>query len=175
MNIPNVAIHLHKQIPIGSGLGGGSADAAFTLKALNEIFHLDLDTKALELYAAQLGADCSFFIQNTPKYVEGIGDRLNSLNLKLDQYEIRLISSDIQISSTFAYNEVQLTRSNNNLKELIKQPLKLWRNNIMKDFEYSVFKKYPILLKNKNKLYQEGAIYSSLTGSGSTVYGIFQK
>ena len=174
-NIPNVSIHLHKRIPIGSGLGGGSSDAVFTLKALNKIFNLRLDQNRIHFYASQLGADCPFFVQNTAKYVEGIGEKLLPLSLNLDKYRIKFIHSDIHIASSIAYSHIKLNCSNNNLKELIKEPIDLWKDNIRNDFESFVFNKHPILLDYKNRLYKNGAVYASLTGSGSTVYGIFRK
>lgn len=174
-NIPNVTIHLHKQIPVGSGLGGGSSDAVFTLKALNDIFNLELDKNQLYYYASKLGADCPFFMQNIPQYAQGIGDELFSLDLNLDEYEIRFIHSKIHISSSMSYKNIKVRNFKNNLKELIQKPIVLWRDNIINDFEYFAFKIHPELLEYKNQLYKEGAIYASLTGSGSTVYGIFPR
>lgn len=174
-NIPPVSIHLHKQIPIGSGLGGGSSDAAFTLKGLNIIFNLGMTTSQLEYYAASLGADCPFFINNTPRYVEGIGDELYNLSLDLDEYEIRLEHSNIHISTSEAYKDIILSSTEKKLKDLIILPIDEWKNNIKNDFESSIFKKFPELLKKKQNLYNKGAVYCSLTGSGATVYGIFRK
>ena len=174
-NIPNVSICLHKRIPIGSGLGGGSSDAVSTLKGLNNIFNLKLDQKRMHFYASKLGADCPFFVQNTAKYVEGIGENLIPLSLDLDKYNIKFIHSNIHIASSVAYSNIKVHLSHNNLKELIKAPIDSWRKNIRNDFESFIFNKYPILLNHKNKLYENGAVYASLTGSGSTVYGIFRK
>ena len=156
-------------------MGGGSSDAVFTLKALNKIFNLKLDQKKMHFYASQLGADCPFFVQNSAKYVEGIGEKLLPLSINLDKYRISFIHSDIHISSSIAYSNIKLNCSNNNLKELIKEPIDLWKDNIKNDFESFVFSNYPILLNYKNQLYENGAVYASLTGSGSTIYGIFRK
>ena len=168
--IGNVKIHLHKQIPIGSGLGGGSADASFTLKYLNELFDLNLNNKELEKYALQLGADCPFFIDNTPKLVEGLGEKMTSIDLDLSKYNIRLINSGIHISTEEAYREVVPKTPKKSIEKLIKLDVKEWKNKLKNDFEDSVFAKYPQLEKIKEDLYNNGAIYASMSGSGSVIY-----
>jgi 4-diphosphocytidyl-2-C-methyl-D-erythritol kinase len=172
-SIPNVGIHLHKQIPIGAGLGGGSADAAFTLKGLNDLFSLSISSKRLEEYALQLGADCPFFIENTSKYVEGIGERMTNIDLDLSAFEIRFVHSQIHISTVDAYFRVTPHFPETPLKELIKLPIDDWKEKIENDFEKNIFEEYPKLQSIKKQLYIDGAIYASMSGSGSTIYGIF--
>ena len=174
-NIPNVRIHLHKRIPIGAGLGGGSSDAAFTLKAINTLYNLGLSQLELEKYALLLGADTPFFIQNTPKYVQGIGDVMSCLDLDLSAYDIKFINPDIHISTSKAYSKVLPRYHRKDLDVLIKHPVNSWKENIINDFEVSVFKEFPELHNIKEHLYDKGAIYASLTGSGSVLFGIFNK
>ena len=174
-DIDNVKIHLHKMIPIGAGLGGGSSDGAFTLKVMNELFELNISNKRLEEYALQLGSDCPFFIDNTPKYVCGIGEKMTNIDLDLSSYELKFVFPDLHISTTYAYGGVTPKHPKTELFELINQPMKNWKSTVKNDFEVSAFSKYPQLEKMKNKLYSDGAIYASLTGSGSVLYGVFVK
>jgi len=174
-SFPNVHIHLHKQIPIGAGLGGGSADAAFTLKGLNELFELEISSKKLEEYALQLGADCPFFIDNTPKYVEGIGEKMISIDLNLSKFEIRLINPEIHISTGEAYGRITPQIPKTNLLDLINQPMEHWKGKIKNDFEKSIFEKHSKLQSIKQQLYKDDAVYASMSGSGSTLYGFFVK
>ncbi|SVD09135.1 uncharacterized protein METZ01_LOCUS361989 [marine metagenome] len=174
-NVPNVAIHLHKQIPIGSGLGGGSADGAFTLLGLNKLFDLGITNKQLKKYALQLGADCPFFIDNQPILTEGIGDILRPINLDLNNYRIKIINPGIHISTIETYKKILPKKRNKSLMKLVKLPIEKWKQKIKNDFENIIFKKYPELRKLKESLYNNGAIYASMTGSGSTIFGIFKK
>lgn len=171
--IGNVHIHLHKQIPIGAGLGGGSSDGAFMLKALNKLFALKISIAQLENYALQLGADCPFFIENTPKHVQGIGAKMKNIDLELSNYEIKFIFPELHISTAEAYSGIIPKISKTNLLDLINHPIENWRGRVKNDFEISVFSEYPKLEKMKNQLYTDGAIYASMTGSGSVLYGIF--
>ena len=173
--IPAVHIHLHKQIPIGSGLGGGSSDAAFLLKGLNILFNLNIHIELLEELALGLGADCPFFIQNKPKYVSGIGDVMQNISLELSNYNIKLINSNIHISTIDAYSSIQPKDQSLSLKQLIEKPICKWKNFIKNDFEKNMFTKYPVLKEAKEELYAKGAVYSSMTGTGSVIYGIFHK
>ena len=171
--ISNVNIHLHKQIPIGAGLGGGSADGAFMLKAMNTLFDLKLSAAQLEEYALQLGADCPFFINNTPKYVQGIGEEMTAIDLDLSAYEIQFIFPELHISTAEAYADITPKTPETNLLDLINQPIENWKITVKNDFEVSAFLKYPHLEKMKEKLYADGAIYASMSGSGSVLYGVF--
>lgn len=173
-NIPNVKIHLHKRIPICAGLGGGSSDASFTLKMLNDMFNLNLTIKQLKSYALMIGADCPFFIENKPMFVEGVGEKLNYIKLNLDEYEIKVYSSDIQVSTAKAYSLIK-TFKDSNLRCNIKKPIKTWQENISNNFEDSIFELYPELREKKIKIIEDGALYCSMSGTGSSIYGIFRK
>ena len=170
-----IKMHLHKQIPVGAGLGGGSADGAFTLIALNQLFDLRLSKEQLEKYALQLGADCPFFIENTPKYVSGIGEKMSSIDLDLSAFELQFIFPELHISTTEAYAEITPQLPLKNLLDLIHQPLENWKGKVKNDFEISAFKKHPKLKLMKEQLYSDGAIYASMSGSGSVLYGVFKK
>lgn len=172
--IGNVRIHLHKQIPIGAGLGGGSSDASFTLKALNKLFELNLSTLELEKYALLLGSDCPFFINNRPKLVEGIGEKMTDIDLDLSEFKIRLINPDIHVSTKEAYSGVIPQEPDVSVEEIIQLPVNEWKEKLRNDFEDSLFKKYSQLAKIKEDLYHEGSIYSSMSGSGSVLFGIFK-
>ncbi len=171
---PPVDISLIKQIPFGAGLGGGSSDAAFTLKAINELFDLKISIKQLETLAAKLGADCPVFIKNKPVFATGIGNRFTPISLSLKGYSVLLIKPDIHISTPEAYSKIVPQKPASSLVELIQRPVIEWKNCIVNDFEPSVFSIYPEIEQIKNKLYQGGAIFASLSGSGSSVYGIFE-
>jgi 4-diphosphocytidyl-2-C-methyl-D-erythritol kinase len=171
--LPPVQLHLHKVVPIGAGLGGGSADAAFTLKLVNEQFGLALDNKSLEDYARQLGSDCAFFIQNRPLYCLEKGDVFSPIQVDLTGYYILLVYPNLAISTAEAYAGVHPRVPDVSLFEQLQMPIDAWRESIQNDFEDSLFPKYPILPQIKQQLYDAGAIYASMSGSGSTVYGIF--
>jgi 4-diphosphocytidyl-2-C-methyl-D-erythritol kinase len=173
--ISNVNIHLHKQIPIGAGLGGGSADGAFMLKAINTLFDLKLSASQLEKYALQLGADCPFFIENTPKYVQGIGENMSSVDLDFSTYQLKFIFPEFHISTAEAYAGITPQISATNLLDLINQPIENWKGKVKNDFEILAFKKHPQLAKMKSQLYTDGAIYASMSGSGSVLYGVFER
>ncbi|MCO6499512.1 MAG: 4-(cytidine 5'-diphospho)-2-C-methyl-D-erythritol kinase [Vicingus serpentipes] len=174
-DLPLVKIHLHKVIPIGAGLGGGSADAAFMLKALNELFELQLSDNVLMGYARQLGSDCAFFIKNKSAYTYHKGDELETIDLDLSDYDIRVEYPNIHIGTAEAYAGVTPKPSVVNLKEIIQQPVTSWKGIVENDFEQSIFPRYPKIEALKKKMYEEGALYASMTGSGSAVFGIFKK
>ena len=172
---PPVDISLHKQIPFGAGLGGGSADAAFTLKALNELFELNISDRKLEKLAGELGADCPFFIRNKPVYATGTGNEFSTIKLSLKGYWMLLVKPDIHVSTAEAYAGITPTPSEKPLPELIKLPVSEWKNWIKNDFEKTVFEKQPQIGKLKEQMYDLGALYASMSGSGSSVYGIFKE
>ena len=174
-DIGNVNIHLDKRIPIGSGLGGGSSDASFLLKALNILFKLKLSNNQLSEYAKKIGADCPFFIDNTPKYITGVGDIMKNVDLNLSNYDIKFTFPEISISTNEAYKNIIPKESNNKLMQYISEPINKWKGNINNDFEESVFEKHPYLKVLKKEIYSRGAIYASMTGSGSVLYGLFNK
>lgn len=172
--IPNLEIHLLKNIPFGAGLGGGSADAAWMLKMLNEKFELNLSNSDLENFAAELGSDCPFFIKNSAQYASGRGEILSPIDLVLQNYSFALIKPNFGISTKEAFSGLSPKPSQQDLRELVKLPVESWRGLIKNDFEESLFPKFPVLEKIKNDLYQRGAIYASMSGSGSTMFGIFK-
>ena len=174
-NMGSINIHMYKHIPTGAGLGGGSADAAFMLKLLNEKFKLNLSTEKLEEYAAILGADCAFFIQNKPVFASGIGNIFEEINLSLKGYYLVLVKPDIFVSTKDAFSNIIPMKPNHSLKEIIRMPVETWRATMKNDFEDSVFKKFPEIAAIKDKLYDMGAIYASMSGSGSSVFGIFRE
>lgn len=173
--LPPVQIHLHKNIPIGAGLGGGSADSAFTLKLINEKFHLNITDEQLRKYAAQIGSDCPFFIFNTPCLATGRGECLDPVQLDLSRFSFVLVSPAIHINTAWAFSAITPSVPQVSLIETYKQPVELWKDQLINDFENPVFKQYPQIKKIKEELYDHGALYASLTGSGSTVYGLFPK
>lgn len=170
---PAVDISLIKQIPFGAGLGGGSSDAAFMLKALNELFELKITPLRLEKLAAKLGADCPVFIKNKPVFATGIGNVFTPVKVSLKGYFLLLVKPDIHVSTPEAYSLIVPKKTEYSLADLIQQSIESWKNNIKNDFEKSVFAKYPAIESIKDNLYKMGAIYASMSGSGSSVYGIF--
>ncbi|MCY1718828.1 4-(cytidine 5'-diphospho)-2-C-methyl-D-erythritol kinase [Prolixibacteraceae bacterium Z1-6] len=173
-DLPPVKLHLHKVVPFGAGLGGGSSDAAFTLKMLNEYFKLGISAEKLESYAAQIGADCPFFIQNKPTFASGIGDQFEPVHLDLSAFEIVIVKPNFSVSTPDAYRNIVLAPAAFNLKEIENLPIEEWRDVVKNDFEKSVFPQYPEIEKLKNQLYELGAVYASMSGSGSAVFGIFR-
>jgi 4-diphosphocytidyl-2-C-methyl-D-erythritol kinase len=172
--LPPVQFHLHKNIPFGAGLGGGSADAAFTLKMVNDFFSLHINNDELKHYAAQLGADCPFFIDNKPAFATGTGDELQTINLDLSEYKIVILKPAFSVSTLEAYKNIQPKQPDFNLAELTQLPLEEWKNRVVNDFEKSVFPNYPQIKNLKEKLYKLGAVYASMSGSGSAVFGLFR-
>ena len=173
--LPPVHIHLHKNIPIGAGLGGGSADASFFIKLINQKFELRMDTLQMEAYASKLGSDCAFFIQNKPAIAVDKGDQLQTIDLDLSSYFIMLVMPQVQVSTSDAYRGVRPATMASSLADLVKLPVEAWRVAIKNDFEPSVFLQYPIISEIKSKLYSAGALYACMSGSGSSVFGIFEK
>ena len=172
-DLPPVQFHLHKAIPTGAGLGGGSSDAAFTLKMLNEYFNLNLHKEEMLAYAAQIGADCSFFIENVPAYATGIGNVLEPYKLRLSGYETVILKPQASVSTVQAYKNVIPVRPEISLKEVLSLPVEKWKDAVVNDFEKSVFPRFPEIKRCKDLLYESGALYASMSGSGSAVFGIF--
>lgn len=169
----HTAVQLTKTIPFGAGLGGGSSDAAFMLKSLNELYQLGLTAAELEEYAVQLGADCAFFIRNTPVFAGGIGNIFTPVELSLKGYQYLLVKPDVHVSTPEAYRGVKPRRPAFSLKESIQLPVEQWKERITNDFETSVFDRHPLIASLKEKMYAEGAVYATMSGSGSSVVGIF--
>lgn len=170
-----VKIHLHKTIPMGAGLGGGSADGAFTLQLLNKKFNLGITEEKLVQYALQLGSDCPFFIKNTPCLATGRGEIMQPIELDLSAYTMAIVNPQIHINTGWAFSQITPSTSKPSLKQLIEKPVAQWKDVLQNDFEPAVFTQYPEIKNCKESLYRAGALYASMTGSGSTVYGIFSK
>lgn len=173
-HLPPVRIHLHKNIPIGAGLGGGSSDGAFTLQLLNHQFHLGLSGDQLAAYTLQLGSDCPFFLHNRPCYASGRGEKLDDIALDLSQYAFLVVNPGIHINTGWAFsNIIPATPGTISLKEAIQEPIADWKYHLTNAFEKPVFDLYPEIKTIKDILYARGALYAAMSGSGSTVYGIF--
>lgn len=171
--LPKVEMSLYKNIPTGAGLGGGSADAAFALKMLNEIACLNLSDEQLEAYAARIGADCAFFIKNTPAYATGIGNILSPTVCSISGYHLVLVKPDIHISTKEAYSLVTPAAAETPLTEIAALAVEEWKGKMKNDFEKSVFANHPQMKKIKEELYNMGAVYASMSGSGSAFFGLF--
>ena len=173
--LPEIDIYLRKNIPFGAGLGGGSSDAAFMLKLLNDFANLNLLDEQLEEFAARIGADCSFFIRNRPVFAEGIGNLFTPIDLSLEGYYLVLVKPDIHVSTKDAYASVTPESPDESIINIIQQPVSTWKDKLVNDFEESVFPLFPAIGEIKQKLYDNGALYASMTGSGSSVFGIFEE
>ncbi|TKG94788.1 4-(cytidine 5'-diphospho)-2-C-methyl-D-erythritol kinase [Puteibacter caeruleilacunae] len=173
-DIPGLKVHLHKVIPFGAGLGGGSSDASFMLKSLNSVYNLGLSKEELKVYARQLGSDCAFFIDNVPCFGEGKGDELSAINVSLKGYYLVLIKPDVNVSTPAAYRYVKPVKTTKNLRDLVTLPVEQWKDKIKNDFEDSVFPQFPVIKEIKYKLYNMGATFASMSGSGASVFGIFE-
>jgi 4-diphosphocytidyl-2-C-methyl-D-erythritol kinase len=174
-NLPPVKIHLHKHIPMGAGLGGGSSDGTAVLTLLNTQFNLGLHTSQLIDYAAQLGSDCPFFVHNNACHATGRGEILNPIALDLSNYRFVLIHPGIHVSTAWAFGELHPHSKSQSIAEIITQPIEHWKNILVNDFETPIFKAHPLLANIKEQLYEAGAIYASMSGSGSSLFGIFSK
>ncbi len=168
-------IHLHKSIPMGGGLGGGSSNGAFMLRLMNDFFQLELNTQQLIDFAASLGSDCPFFINNKPCFATGRGEQMTPINLDLSAYEIKLATSSIHCSTAEAFKGITPQKPSFDLQQLSQLPIENWKDVVYNDFEKNIFKLYPELQKTKNDFYEAGAVYAAMTGTGSTIYGIFKK
>lgn len=169
-----ITIHLLKHIPSGAGLGGGSADAAFMLKLLDQLFELHLSTTQLEQLAVQLGADCAFFIQNQPTFATGIGDKFSPIQLSLKGYQIIIIKPNVFVSTKEAFAHIHPQRPTVSIVDILQAPISEWRQYLVNDFEASIFPQHPQIEAIKRLLYDNGAEYASMSGSGSSVYGLFK-
>ncbi len=176
-DLPNLSFHLHKGIPIGAGLGGGSADAAFTIQLLNRKFDLKLSIFEMIDLAAQLGSDCPFFILNKPSYATGRGEILEKIEVgQLGKRVLALVNPGLHINTSWAFSQIAPDSSRSpSLKELIQRPIETWKETMTNDFEKPVFEKYPEIELIKTELYNQGAVYASLSGSGSSVFGLFNE
>lgn len=177
--LPSVQMHLHKVIPMGAGLGGGSSDGAFALQLINQKFQLGISEQQLIDYALQLGSDCPFFIINKPAFATGRGEQMTPVELNLSDYRFALINPQIHVNTGWAFSQLNLNSESHTDRpdpaSIIQQPIDTWKEQLINDFEEPVADKYPVIADIKQKLYDAGAVYASMTGSGSTVFGIFHK
>lgn len=173
-SLPGLRIHLHKIIPAGAGLGGGSADAAFMLRLLDKFFKLDITERQLSAYALKLGSDCPFFLLNKPCFAQGTGDILEEVQLTLAGYKILLIVSNIFVETKRAFMHVHPANPTQSIRQIIAEPVTSWKNLLHNDFEESVFREHKEIAELKSYLYRKGALYASMSGSGSAVFGIFK-
>ena len=171
--LPAVNVHLHKVIPMGAGLGGGSADGAFMLAMLNEKFDLGLPAGSLARYALQLGSDCPFFIYNRPCFAAGRGEVIEPISIRLGGYYFYIVNPNVHINTAEAFRELQYKNHTFSLKEIIQLPVIEWKEKLTNDFEEGILRKFPVIKEIKQQLYYNGAVYAAMTGSGSTVFGLF--
>ena len=171
----SVGIYLHKAIPMGAGLGGGSSDGAAALATLNKLFNLGLSKEQLIERAAFLGSDCPFFIINEPCFARGRGEILERIAIHLLPYKLIIVNPDIHVATAEVFSTINPVLPSKSIKQIVRQPIETWKNELTNDFEESVFKKYPDIKSIKDELYRLGAFYCAMTGSGSTVFGIFDK
>jgi 4-diphosphocytidyl-2-C-methyl-D-erythritol kinase len=173
-DLPFLSFRVHKVIPVGAGLGGGSADAAFTLSMLNNHFKLGMSAERLKECAAKLGSDCPFFIENKPCLATGKGEILKTVEMNLKNHFLVILNPEICISTKEAYAGVALKKPGRPMSEIINMPLEDWKDHLFNSFEPSVFNKYPLIAELKELLYKSGAVFASMTGSGSSVFGIYK-
>jgi 4-diphosphocytidyl-2-C-methyl-D-erythritol kinase len=174
-DFPGIRIHLHKNIPVGAGLGGGSSDAAWMIKALNKYFSFGLNAEELRSIAGRIGSDAPFFIDGTPSFAEGVGNILSEFPLDLSRYHIVILYPDTNISTAEAYAGCVPCTTGLSLRQLLNLPASEWRGRVINDFELNIFSSYPQVGRIKMALYEAGALYASMSGSGSAVYGIFDE
>ncbi|WP_411275678.1 4-(cytidine 5'-diphospho)-2-C-methyl-D-erythritol kinase [Daejeonella sp.] len=174
LKLPTVHIHLHKNIPIGAGLGGGSANASFFIKLMNDKFFLNLKAEEMEHYASQLGADCPFFIQNKPVFATGKGDKFEKIRLDLSKYFLVLVMPALHVATSEAFVGIVPKPAAKSLKDLIGNNIFTWKSSVVNDFEPGIIKRFPEIGFIKDSLYKAGAIYASMSGSGASVFGIFE-
>lgn len=176
--LPRIHTHLYKHIPSQAGLGGGSSDAAFMIRLLDERFRLNIGNPEMERYAARLGADCAFFIEAEPAYAEGIGDVLmpaDGPDGNLQGYYLCVVKPDVAVSTKEAYSAITPKKPAKSCRDIVRQPIETWKEELVNDFEEPIFKMHPELATIKQKLYDQGAAYASMSGSGSALYGIFKE
>ena len=173
--LPAVQMHLHKNIPMGAGLGGGSSDGTAALIILNQQFSLGLNDQQLIDYASQLGSDCPFFVYNKACHASGRGEVLTPIHLDLSNYQFLLVHPGVHIATAWAFQQLNPHTKSESIQSIIEKPITDWKNSLINDFEAPVFKAEPKLLVIKDQLYQLGAIYASMSGSGSSLFGIFPK
>ena len=173
--LPPLHILLDKQIPMQAGMGGGSADCAFTIRLLNEQFRLGMSTDEMQQMAASLGADCAFFIEAVPAYAEGIGEQLTPIPLDLNGYRMVVVKPQVAVSTREAFSGIKVKRPAKNCREIVMQPIDTWQEELVNDFEDSIFPQHPELAAIKQRLYALGARYAAMSGSGSALFAFFDE
>lgn len=173
--IPWVRVHIHKLIPIGAGLGGGSSNGAYALRMYNELFDLRLSEERLMAYAAELGSDCAFFIKNKACYATGRGELLEPIDLDLSDYTFVVVNPAIYVNTGDAFRDIRPARPAVSVRRIVQTPVAGWKHQLVNDFEESICSKYPAIKNVKEELYRKGAVYAAMSGSGSTVFGLFPK
>ena len=174
-SLPRVHAHLYKQIPTQAGMGGGSSDCAYMIRLLNDMFSLGMSDKEMMGYAARLGADCTFFINSRPAYAEGIGERLRPVNLNLGEYKMLVVKPGVPVSTKEAFSLIVPRKPVKNCLDIVRQPVETWKDELINDFEYSVFALHPEIGELKERMYEFGAVYAAMSGSGSCVFGLFRQ
>ncbi len=173
--LPRIHTHLWKGIPTQAGMGGGSSDCAYMIMLLNDLFQLGLSEQQMMDYAARLGADCAFFIKSRPCYAEGIGERLEEISLNLSEWYIGVVRPDIPVPTKEAFARIRPHYPQKNCREVVMQPVETWKEDLINDFEESVFTVHPELAEVKQQLYNMGATYAAMSGSGSALFGLFKE
>ena len=173
-DLPRVHVHLYKQIPTQAGMGGGSSDCAYMIRLLNEMFSLGICDDKMIGYAARLGADCAFFIKAQPAYAEGIGERLQPISIDLSGYKMLVVRPNIPVSTKEAFSLITPQKPMKNCLDIVRQPIETWKDELVNDFEHSVFALHPEIGKLKEIMYDQGAVYAAMSGSGSSVFGLFR-
>lgn len=176
--LPRVHAHLYKHIPSQAGLGGGSSDAAYMIRLIDERYRLNIGNAEMENYAAKLGADCAFFITAEPSYAEGIGDQLMPVDGpkgNLNGYFITIVKTDVAVSTKDAYKAITPKKPAKCCRDIVRQPIETWKDELINDFEAPIFAMHPVLAEIKDKLYKLGASYAAMSGSGSAIFGIFKQ
>jgi len=174
-DLPPVKMHLHKKIPIGAGLGGGSSNAAFTINALNSLFELNMSIQEKEAVARSLGSDCAFFVNNKPVYATEKGDVFHNINLSLKAFYIVIVCPPIHVNTAWAYSKIKPLKTRAGLNDIIELSIEDWVFELYNDFEFPIFDIYPEIKTIKEELYNMGAVYASMSGSGASVYGLFHE
>ena len=173
-DLPRVHVHLYKHIPTQAGMGGGSSDCAYMIRLLNEMFSLGMSDDKMIGYAARLGADCAFFIKAQPAYAEGIGERLQPISIDLSGYKMLVVRPNIPVSTKEAFSLITPQKPMKNCLDIVRQPIETWKDELVNDFEHSVFALHPEIGKLKEIMYEQGAVYAAMSGSGSSVFGLFR-
>ena len=171
--LPRVHVHLYKHIPTQAGMGGGSSDCAYMIRLLNEMFSLGMSDEKMIGYAARLGADCAFFIKAQPAYAEGIGEKLQPISIDLSGCKMLVVRPNIPVSTKEAFSLITPQVPKKNCLDIVRQPIETWKDELVNDFERSVFAIHPEIGRLKEMMYEQGAVYAAMSGSGSSVFGLF--